>query len=107
VLGEDHKQFGESLESMGGIYAEQGKYHEAVEMYEEALAVYTRALGIDNEKNAEVLCNMAKHKALSGDVSGALESARESVRIYTKLGIDNQDSQQASERLLLLYTLKV
>jgi len=82
------------------VYNKQGKHDEAVEKYEEALAVYTRALGIDNESNADVLCKIANAKLGSGDDVGSVESAREAVRIYAKLGIDNQTSQAAATILL-------
>jgi hypothetical protein len=71
-------------------------------MYEEALGVYTRALGVDNEKNAGVHFIIAIAKREKGDVAGALESARECVRIYDKLGITNKVSH-AGDMLVALY----
>jgi tetratricopeptide (TPR) repeat protein len=96
VLGEDHEDAAASLLHTGNVYHKQGKHDEALELYEEALAVYTRALGIDNHANAGVYYSMAKGKLASGDVAGAIASARECVRIYAKLGIDNEYSQAAA-----------
>jgi tetratricopeptide (TPR) repeat protein len=76
-----------------------GKHDEAVEVYEEALGVY-RALGVDNEKNANVYWIIALVKRETGDVDGALESARECVRIYDKLGITNTGSTRAGDMLM-------
>jgi tetratricopeptide (TPR) repeat protein len=88
-----------SLENIGLVYADQGKHVEALEMYGKALATYDRALGVDNMDSARVYHNIAISKKRSGDDAGALESARESVRIYTKLGIDNSDSQDTADVL--------
>jgi tetratricopeptide (TPR) repeat protein len=101
VLGENHQDVAESLENIGHVYHDQGKPDEALEMFEEALAVFTRALGVDNEKNAGVCYLLAEAKLLSGDEAGGIESARESVRIYAKLGVDNERSQAAATILRL------
>ena len=71
-------------------------------MYEEALVGFTRALGVDSNKNADVHYNIALAKYESGDVAGALESARESVRIYEKLGITDEYSQYAGDMVMRL-----
>ena len=88
-----------SLENIGVALSDQGKYDEAVEMYDKALSIYTRALGIDNRQNAFVLYNIACVKHISGDMAGALESAREAVRIYTKHGVTDAASQEAVDLL--------
>ena len=88
------------LSSIGVALCGQGKHDEAVEVYEEALGVYTRALGVDNERNADVHWNIALAKREAGDVAGALESARECVRIYDKLGITDTISQRAGDMLM-------
>jgi len=84
--GDAHEEVGKSLMNIGRAHHGQGKYDEAVRMFEEALDVYTRALGIDNERNATAhdLISLARYE--SGHLSGALESAKESVRICDKLG---------------------
>jgi tetratricopeptide (TPR) repeat protein len=99
VLGEGHQDVALSLENIGVIYYRQGKNNDALKMYEEALAVYTRALGVDNYQNADVHDSIARSKKDSGDVSGAIDSARESVQIFAKLGISDDRSQQASDFL--------
>ena len=86
TLGDAHKEVGKPLMNIGTTHHFQGKYDEAVRMFEEALDVYTRALGIDNERNAHVHDSISRARYESGDLSGALESARECVRIYDKLG---------------------
>jgi tetratricopeptide (TPR) repeat protein len=103
VYGEDHKNVAQSLRKIGFVLLQQKKYDEAVEMFEEALEVYTRVLGIDNSENAAMHNRIAKAKAFSGDIAGGLESARESVRIYNKLGIT---SEQAASAAILLRTLE-
>jgi tetratricopeptide (TPR) repeat protein len=90
ALGDAHEEVGKSLMMIGTTYHGQGKYDEAVRIYEEALDVYTRALGIDNERNANVHDSISRARYESGDLSGALESAGESVRIYNKLGTANR-----------------
>ena len=99
VLGENHQDVAGSLMNIGDIHCQRGKYDEALEMYEEALSVSTRALGIDNDLNAGLHYKIAKSKLGSFDAIGALESARESVRIYSKLGIDNQASREIAHLL--------
>jgi tetratricopeptide (TPR) repeat protein len=99
ALGEDHVDVAMSLESIGFVYGDQGKHAEAVEVLDKALAIYDRALGIDSRHSARVHCNIAISKSKSGDIAGALESAKESVRIHTKLGVDDSTSQKAAEFL--------
>jgi len=88
-----------SLQNIGSLHLEQGKHDEALEMYEEAIAINTRALGVDNEPCARVYYLMARAKHRSGDNAGAVQDAREAVRIYAKLGIDNQVSQNCAALL--------
>ena len=64
-------------------------------MYEEALSIFTRALGIDNRKNARVHSRIALAKYQAGDMAGALASAREAVRIFNKHGVTDATSQAA------------
>jgi len=78
------------------------KHDEAVQMYEEALVGFTRALGVDNKQNAIMHYHIAVAKDKSGDVAGALESARECVRIYDKLGITDEYSQKAGDMVMRL-----
>ena len=46
-----------------------------------------------------MLNRIAKAKAFSGDIAGGLESARESVRIYNKLGIRSEQAASAANLL--------
>ena len=71
-------------------------------MYEEALVGFTRALGVDNKMNSIMQYYIALTKLKSGDVAGALESARECVRIYDKLGITDESSQNAVDMAMRL-----
>ena len=73
-------------------------------MFEEAIVGYTQALGVDNESNASMHNNtgIALAKEKSGDVAGALESARECERIYDKLGITDEHSRYAGDMVLRL-----
>ena len=66
----------------------------------------TRALGVDNKTISGVHCSIAAAKCESGDVVGALESARECVRIFDKLGITNTISQSARDMLMALDGIK-
>jgi tetratricopeptide (TPR) repeat protein len=100
VYGEDHKELLVTLHSIAEALCRQGMNDEAVEVWEEALGVCTRALGVDNENIAHVHCSVAEAKRETGDVAGALESARECVRIYDKLGITNTFSQRARDMLM-------
>jgi tetratricopeptide (TPR) repeat protein len=96
VLGEDHVDVAMGLDAMGNLLGRQGRYDEALEMYEKALAIYTRALGIDSRNSAVVHFNMAMAKEASGDPSSALESARESERIFKMHGANDQYSQKVA-----------
>jgi tetratricopeptide (TPR) repeat protein len=71
-------------------------------MYEEAIVVYTRALGVDNKDNAVAHWSIALAKCESGDLAGALESARECVRIYDKHGITDEYSRYAGDMVMKL-----
>jgi tetratricopeptide (TPR) repeat protein len=99
VLGEDHKKVAESLDNIGFVYFDQAKYGEALEMFREALEVFRRALGIDHEQNALVLYNISKAQFSSDDPFGGLQSIREANRIYTLLGINNEQSRNAAALL--------
>jgi hypothetical protein len=59
----------------------------------------TAPLGIDSRRGANVHYHVAFTKSRSGNAAGALESARESVRIFTKLGIT--DSMWSADSNLL------
>jgi tetratricopeptide (TPR) repeat protein len=87
ALGEDHVNVAKSLGSIGIIHSKQGKHAEALEMYGRTIATFDRALGVDSRESAGVYYCIAYDKQQSCDAAGALESARESVRIYTKLGV--------------------
>jgi hypothetical protein len=50
-------------------------------MFDKAAAAYTRLYGIESPQHASVLTLVAGAKYRSCDRSGAIESARESVRI--------------------------
>ena len=89
----NHLDVGGSLLHTGSVYLKQGKHDEALAMYEEALEVFTRALGFDNEPCARAYYYMVMTKHMSGDIAGAVEDAREAVRIYAKHGIDNEESR--------------
>ena len=68
-------------------------------MFDKALSIYTRALGIDNRKNARVHYHIAFASCKSGDMAGALASAREAVRIFNNHGITDATSQAAVDLL--------
>jgi len=102
VYGEDHREVAMTLSCIGVAFYGQSKHDEAVEVYEEALGVYTRALEVDNEKIADVHWSVAVAKRETGDVAGALESAREVVRIHDKLGMTNSVSQLAGDMVMRL-----
>lgn len=101
VLGEDHEDLASTLRKIGLIYNCRCGYSKAIEMFDEALGVRTRALGPGtvDRLSASLDFALAWCKHSSGDAEGALESARESVRIYNLLGIDDEYSQE-SARLL-------
>jgi hypothetical protein len=71
-------------------------------MYEEAIRVNTRAVGVDNKSIADAQYRIAVAKHKSGDEVGALESARECVRIHDKLGITSESSQNAGDMVMRL-----
>jgi len=78
---------------------QQGKHEEALEVLEEALGIYARALGVDSRKSAKVHYRIAVAKRHSGDAAGALESAREAVRINSIHGVNDSSSQDAVDLL--------
>ena len=67
-------------------------------------------LGLERERQGKaagvrthmLVCLGAALFVLVPDVAGALESARESVRIYDKLGITNEFSQYAGDMVMRL-----
>jgi tetratricopeptide (TPR) repeat protein len=84
---------------LGFVLSDQGKYDEALEMFDKALSTFTRALGIDNRENAKVYHHIAFVKHDSGDMAGALASAREAVRIFNNHDINNATSLAAVDLL--------
>jgi hypothetical protein len=68
---------------------DEGKLDKALERLEQALDICTEAGGSRHINVAGVLTCM-------GMLTGALASARGSVRIYTKLGITDSPSQKAA-----------
>ena len=109
VHGRHHRNVADILSIMGDNLSLQKKYDEALQSYKEALGIYTRALGTDNVKNAEMHYKIAKTRHVFGHASGlvfgqtfvegGLESARESARIYDKLGVSNQDAANLLKQL--------
>lgn len=102
-LGVDHVGVAHSLKNVGIVLDRQGEHGQARKMYSKALAIFARALGrIDCYQIADVHDSIARSMAMSGDLKRALENARESMRIYNILGLDNQDSQAAHGLLRML-----
>ena len=71
-------------------------------MFEEAIVGFTRAFGDDSKHIVDMHYSIALAKDKSGDVAGALESARECVRIYDKHGITDEHSQNAGDMVMRL-----
>ena len=82
-----------------GIEFEEGKHDEALEMYDKAISIFTLALGIDNRRNARAHHCIALAKLQSGDMAGALASAREAVRIFNNNAVTDATSQAAVDLL--------
>jgi tetratricopeptide (TPR) repeat protein len=103
VLGEDHVGVAHVFKNVGTVFDRLGDHKQAKKMYKKSLAIFARALGrIDCYQIADVRDSLARSMALSCDLRGALENARESMRIYTKLGLNNQDSQATNGLLRML-----
>jgi len=97
VYGQDHEKVAETLASKIGLsLAKQGKNAEAATVFEESLEVYTRALGTNHKTIAQMNIFIATAKEQSGDVAGALRYSKESVRMYARLGITDQDAKFAA-----------
>jgi len=97
--GKEHSNVAMDLFCIGLIHARQGTHEEAVKVFSRAMEVCTRALGIDNIRNARTNLAIAMSKRESGDLDGALENARESVRIHRKRGSTDREYQNAVDWL--------
>jgi len=102
---------------IAGVYDDQGKHEKALEKYEEALGVLIGAVGLDHHELARLRCHMSLCQQNLGDTEGAIESMRESHRIFSKLGMTkdaadsarliskmqrNQDAADAAEEMMML-----
>lgn len=101
TLGKDCWDAGCICENMGLIKARQGKHAEALPLYQKAIGIYNRVHGVD--KATEYAAGMNFSAAFSlfrmGDRDGTLRHLRESMRIYTLLGISDVISYRTARIL--------
>jgi tetratricopeptide (TPR) repeat protein len=74
--GEEHPSFATTLNNMAGVYDDQGRHEEALEMYRRVLEVRRKALGEEHPSFATTLHNMAMVYRGQGRYDEALEMYR-------------------------------
>jgi tetratricopeptide (TPR) repeat protein len=94
-----------SLKNMALIYRDQNKFEQALEMLEEATAMTSRSLGPDHHNTGASHFSVAKTKMMMFDMAGALESAKEAVRVFDLHAYDTAVSDQARALLTQLNLL--
>lgn len=97
--GGDHQEIAMLLQQMGGSLLEQNKPGEALEKFDEALAMFMRTVGAYHVDVAGAYYNIARNKVKLWDFGAAVESLRESVRIYSRLGITEGNALKAAGML--------
>jgi tetratricopeptide (TPR) repeat protein len=86
IYGDDYEGIAWTLRNMGNASLAKRDNEQAVDMYEESLEVFGRACGVGSKKHAMAHGVLAQALEIYGDEAGALEKARECVRMNEKLG---------------------
>lgn len=95
-----------SLELIGRVLADQGKYADSLPMFEEAFDIYTR---VNNPlKSADVLGCKSISQSCSGNVRGSLQSMKQQQLALEKLGrTDLSEPIKAELELLTIMALEL
>ena len=92
LLGRDHPDYAQSLNTLAWLYQAMGDYARAEPMYREALAIRKKALGVDHPDYAISLNNLAQLYRDMGDYARAEPMFHEALAITKKaLGVDHPD----------------
>jgi tetratricopeptide (TPR) repeat protein len=81
IYGDDYEGIAVTLRNMGNALLAKRDNEQAVEVYEESLEVFGRACGVGSKKHAMAHGVLAQALEISGDKAGALEKAKECVRM--------------------------
>jgi CHAT domain-containing protein len=104
ALGPDHPDVALSLNNLGYLYNEQGRYAEAEPLYQRSLAIREKALGRDHPYVAQSLNNLAELYRNQGRYADAEPLSRRSVAIRENaLGRDHPDVALSLNNLAGLY----
>jgi non-specific serine/threonine protein kinase/serine/threonine-protein kinase len=104
VLGPDHPDTLESVQSVALLYMEQGRYDEAEPLYLESLEAQKRVLGSDHPDTMRSTGNLAHMYQLQGRHDEAEPLYLESLESHERvLGPDHPDTLTAKHNLSTLY----
>jgi tetratricopeptide (TPR) repeat protein len=89
-LDDGHRSVAQSISEIALVHMERNNFADALVMLEEAGKIFSDALGNQSECFGNHCIIVARCKERMGDLEGALASAREAHRIYSKLGVAGQ-----------------
>ena len=92
MLGQDHADVANTIENIGVIYAQQGKFDVSLSKFQEALDIRIMALGADHVDVSTTQYKMALVYEEKGEPKTALALCVESVqRAARALGVDHPE----------------
>jgi CHAT domain-containing protein/Tfp pilus assembly protein PilF len=104
VLGPEHRDLADALNSLAKLYSNKGKYGEAEPLFQRALAIREKALGPEHPQVAAVLNNLGILYEETGDYAKAVEIYKRSLAIGEKaLGPDHPDIADTLNYLAEVY----
>ena len=104
ALGKDHPDVAASLNSLAGLYRQQGKYEQAEPLYQRSLPILEKALGKDHPGVATSLNNLAGLYKSQGKYEQAEPLYQRSLSILEKaLGEEHPDVAASLNNLAELY----
>jgi tetratricopeptide (TPR) repeat protein len=102
--GHDFKGMTQTLLEMAEMAKELGRIDQVVEFYEEVLASRERTNVTENAMTARAYFNLSRARYMSGDIIEAIRRAKECVKVYSELGIDDDIARMAKRNLQDLET---
>ena len=104
VLGENHPDYGDSLNDLAALYHAQGDYARAEPLFRQASEIWKKVLGENNPDYATSLNNLAELYRAQGDYARAEPLCRRALEIRKKvLGENHPDYGSSLNALAHLY----
>ena len=100
----DHINSAGTLNNIGEVYREQGKYPEAISWYERALKIFEREFGVDHINSANTIMNIGSVYSAQGKYAEAISWYERALKIKEReFGVDHVNSAITLHTIGLVY----